>query len=447
MTHFLSRRLAAFFLVVFSVSLFSAAMADDRKVKLKARLGQDVILSGSKDKVYLRIDLEGFLLKKDEDRSAVNVALVIDRSGSMRGQRLEQAKKAAKLAVSFLNEDDIISIISYSDKAEIVVPATKAMNRQDIKNKIDQLRSNGMTALYAGVKRGGQELEKFLEVQNVNRVILLSDGMANIGPRSPAALGALGTKLAEKGISVTTLGLGLGYNEDLMEKLALSSDGNHAFIEHSADLAKVFGLEFGTVLSVIANDIEIVIHCRNGVKPIRALGRRSKIKGSDIVLHYNQLYSQDEKYVVVELDVDEDRFGADAELVDVDVRYKNLVTKNKDALNTVVRLQYSADKAAVKKSLKKEVMTGIVEQISILRNEKAVKLKDKGKLKEARKAFQDNALYLEKQADVLQAPLLKKMQKQNLGDAEAAKKSARDWGKHRKGLKYRNYQQKSRQKY
>ncbi len=438
-----------FILTTFFLSLLTVSMAlagGERKVNLKARLGQDVMLSGSQEKVYLRIDLEGFALKKDEDRSPVNVALVIDRSGSMRGERLTNAKKAAKLAVDLLGDNDIISIISYSDKAEIVVPATKATNRRAIKRKIDAFRSNGMTALYAGVKSGGKELEKFLEAERVNRVILLSDGMANIGPKTPSELGKLGSRLASKGISVTTLGLGLGYNEDLMEKLAASSDGNHAFIEKSEDLAKIFSLEFGTVLSVIAKDVEIIIHCHEGVSPVRALGRKSTILGNDMYVRFNQLYSEDEKYVIIELDVDESRFGRDAELADVRVNYNNLVTKSKDALDQTIRLRYSPNKQEVKKSLKKDVMTGIVEQISIERNEHAVKLKDKGKLKEAEKAFQDNAAFLGGQAQLLEAPLLKKMQKQNLGDAVAAK-SRRSWGKHRKALKYRNYQQKSRQKY
>ncbi len=435
--------LTAFFLSLLTVSM---ALAGERKVGLKARLGQDIMLSGSAEKVYLRIDLEGFALKKDEDRSPVNVALVIDRSGSMRGERLANAKKAARLAVDLLDDNDIISIISYSDKAEIVVPATKATNRAAIKRKIDAFRSNGMTALYAGVQSGGKELAKFLEAERVNRVILLSDGMANIGPKSPSELGDLGAKLAAKGISVTTLGLGLGYNEDLMEKLASSSDGNHAFIEKAADLARIFSLEFGTVLSVIAKDVEIIIHCREGVTPVRALGRKSTILGKDMYVRFNQLYSEDEKYVIIELDVDEERFGRDAELVDVRVKYRNLVTKTGDELGQTVRLRYSPDKAAVQGSLKKDVMTGIVEQISIERNEMAVKLKDKGKLKEAQKVFNDNATFLGVQSESLSAPLLKKMQKQNIDDAKAAS-SRRDWGKRRKALKYRNYQQKSRQKY
>ena len=85
------------------------------------------------------------------------------------------------------------------------MPATKATDKKAIREKVDDFQASGMTALYDGVRQGAEELEKFLEDNSVNRVILLSDGQANIGPKTPAELGALGTRLAGKGISVTTI--------------------------------------------------------------------------------------------------------------------------------------------------------------------------------------------------------------------------------------------------
>src|SRR4029450_1790476 len=90
---------------------------------------------------------------------------------------------------------------------------------------------------------GAAAVRKFLDRQRVNRIILLSDGQANVGPSSPGDLGNLGASLIKEGISVTTLGLGLDYNEDLMTQLARRSDGNHYFIENSSDLARRFGYE------------------------------------------------------------------------------------------------------------------------------------------------------------------------------------------------------------
>lgn len=115
--------------------------------------------------------------------------------------------------------------------------------------------------------------KKFLDRNKVNRVILLSDGMANIGPSKPHELAELGRALIKQGIGVSTIGLGLGYNEDLMTQLAGHSDGNHYFVEDADKLSKVFDSELGDIFSVVAQDIDINIICKDGVKPLRILGR------------------------------------------------------------------------------------------------------------------------------------------------------------------------------
>ncbi len=103
--------------------------------------------------------------------------------------------------------------------------------------------------------KGSSEVRKFINRNRVNRVILISDGIANVGPSSPEALGNLGASLGKEGISVTTIGLEAEYNEDLMTKLAMYSDGNHAFAETPQDLARIFDHEFNDILSVIAQDV------------------------------------------------------------------------------------------------------------------------------------------------------------------------------------------------
>src|SRR5690606_7337943 len=113
----------------------------------------------------------------------------------------------------------------------------------------------------------------------VNRVILLSDGLANVGPSSPEELGRLGTALVRDGISVTTIGLGLGFNEDLMTRLARCSDGNTYFVEHSGDLPGIFASELGDVLNVVARQVTIEIEFPSGVRPLNFVGRDGMIRG------------------------------------------------------------------------------------------------------------------------------------------------------------------------
>ena len=243
-------------------------LANASQVKLDVSLANPVLIAGKKQTTYLKVGLTGFEMSGKAKRTPANIAIVIDRSGSMQGDKIKQARNAALAAVSRLNANDIVSIIAYDDTVSVLVPATKASDRATINAGIKKIKADGSTALFAGVSKGAEEVRKFLSRDRVNRVILLSDGLANVGPNTPGALGDLGASLAKDGISVTTLGLGTGYNEDLMTQLAQKSDGNHSFVECSSDLVKIFNCEFGDVLSVVAQEVSITIKCRDGIRPV-----------------------------------------------------------------------------------------------------------------------------------------------------------------------------------
>ena len=278
------RRMVIGFLMV-----TAGSMAFAQRVTLDVSVSNPYLLADSRQTTYLKVGLTGFSLGNESDRSPVNVAIVLDRSGSMEGEKIERAKDAAIMAVNMLDERDIVSIVTYSDGVSVLVPATKIADREDVIRMIRSVFADGSTALFAGVSKGAAEIRKFFDMQRVNRVILLSDGLANVGPDSPSALGDLGASLRREGISVTTIGLGLGYNEDLMFQLAQKSDGNHAFVENTRDLSRIFQYEFSDVLSVVAQEIDISIHCKPGIVPIRVLGRDSDIADGIVYTSINQL--------------------------------------------------------------------------------------------------------------------------------------------------------------
>ena len=227
-------------------------------VEVEAGLGQSVIVTGKGDRVYLKIGLNGLKAHSDERRLPVNIGLVIDRSGSMEADdKIGKAREAARMALSRLDRDDIGSVVAFNHEVDVLLPATRITDKEQIDRAIGKLIADGNTALYDGTKQGIKEVGKFIEKGRVNRVILISDGLANVGPSEPSEVAELGRKAAQKGITISTIGLGLGYNEDLMTKLAYSSDGDHAFVERSEDLAGIFDKEFGNVLSVVAQELVI----------------------------------------------------------------------------------------------------------------------------------------------------------------------------------------------
>ncbi len=370
-------------------------------VQLRAELSSPVIEAGRKQTTFLKVALTGFKLEDSSERTPANIAIVLDKSGSMGGEKLRSAKEAARMAVNLLNENDIISIISYDSTVNVLVPATKVSDKRAINLAIDRMRSGGKTALFAGVSKGAAEVRKFLDKDRVNRVILLSDGQANIGPSSPSELGNLGASLSKDGITVTTIGLGTGYNEDLMANLAGYSDGNHAFVKDAEDLARIFKYEFGDVLSVVAQDVEIIIQCKNGIKPIRILGRDGTILGQTVRTSMSQLYSEQEKFVLIEVEVPAGKAKQEVSLADVSVNYQNMQSRQQDKLAENMKVAYSASKEEVKRALNAPVVSAVTKQVVNADSKRALRLRDAGKLQEAQSVLKASAAYSRSQGALL----------------------------------------------
>jgi Ca-activated chloride channel family protein len=417
--------------------LWALPACAQQQVRLDARLGEPVLLAGQKNKVYLKVGLTGFALEKPSARPAVNVAIVLDKSGSMSGQKLMRAKEAARMAVDRLSPNDIVSVVSYDSTVKVVVPATKASDKPAIHTGIGRLAAGGNTALFAGVSKGADELRKFLAEERVNRVILLSDGLANVGPSTPGDLEGLGVALGREGMSVTTIGLGLDYNEDLMTKLAAASDGNHVFVERPEQLAHFFNLEFGDVLSVVAQDVEVTVRCAPGVRPVRALGREADIVGQEVRARLNQLYAEREKFVMLELEVQPNEQGATTPVVEVGVTYGNMVTGQTDQVAAKVTARYTDDAGEVQRSADRDVMVKAIQLEATERNRMAMLLNDQGKRQEAQRVLQDNAAFLNESWRTWNAPSLKSLEESNLEDSKNL--DPEDYRRQRKQMRRKQY--------
>lgn len=416
------------------------------QVLLNVDVGTPVLLAGQTQRAWVKVAVTGFEQDSRQERIPANLSIVLDRSSSMSGVKIERAREAAIMAVRRLSPDDIVSIVSYSSGVEVVVPATKVGDGQAIIRKIRGIRSNGSTALFAGVAKGAAEVKKFFDAERVNRVILLSDGLANVGPATPSELGRLGASLGAEGIAVTTIGLGLGYNEDLMTQLAGFSDGNHAFVENANDLSRIFAFEFGDVMSVVAKDVSIEIHCGNGIKPIRLLGRPFEIEGNTVRTRMNQLLSKQEKYVVLEVEVPAGRLDTEQEIAAVDVGYLNLASRKQASLNDRVAVRYSNSQQAVIDNINQSVQ---VESLSLSANEtskQAVQLRDQGRLDEAKDLLTSQASSLRNAPLPAESPALEQFAEELEADAEVYDDDAQ-WNRKRKELRAKQYKLEKQQTY
>jgi len=409
------------------------------QVKMDVALANPYLVAGDKSTTYLKVGLTGFEMKSQDQRPPVNVALVIDKSGSMNGEKIKQARQAAKLAVERLQPEDIVSIVAYDSGVRVLVPATKLTDKAEVLRQIDTLGAKGSTALFAGVSKGAGEVRKFLADGKVNRVILLSDGQANVGPQSPGELGELGESLVKEGISVSTIGLGLGYNEDLMVKLAMKSDGNHVFVEDPELLAGVFDEEFGDILSVVAQEVDIQIELSEGIRPVRALGREADIAGQKVRMGLNQLYSGQEKFLILEIEVPGGEVNSVRDVADVKVTYANMSTQTQDELASSLDVRFAQDEQVVQEQVNEPVMASSVLLIATENNKRAMYLRDEGKIEEAKQVLQSNGIWLTENSMELNAPQLQQYAEENFAQIGHGGVEG-DWSRNRKIMTYQQIQ-------
>ena len=372
-----------------------AHSADAEQIKLNAALAKPTMLAGEKNLNYLKVKLTGFDIPKASVRPPVNIAIVMDRSGSMKGEKIQQAKRAALAAIDRLRDDDIVSVVTYDTNVRVLVPATKASDRDSIRQAIESIQADGNTALFAGVAKGAAEVRKFLDDKHVNRIILLSDGLANVGPSSPTELEQLGQSLLKEKISVSTLGLGTGYNEDLMTSLAAASSGNHVFIENADNLVAVFNNEFDDLLSVVASEFDIQITLANSMRAVRSLGNKADIQGQVVRIPLAQLYARQERYFILEVEVPAGENGMESTLADVRVQYRNLNTHTTDQLASKIAVRYSNKPEQVELDVDVEAKVLSAVQLAAERNRDATALRDAGKVDEAKMLLMKNALDLD----------------------------------------------------
>ena len=379
----------------------------DRPLTLEARLGQAVMKAGETQRNFLRVAVGGCEREKT-DRTPVNVAFVIDRSGSMQGMRIAQAREAAVMALKRLDRDDIAAVVIFDDRVETLVPAQKVTDQTLFADRIRQVGVRGSTAIYDGVMRGATEVRVHKDNRRLNRVVLLSDGQANVGPRTPAEFETLGRSLLAEGISVSTIGLGLGYNEDLMLKLARASDGNHAFAGDADALIPIFNREFNDVLTSCAQMVSIEVEMRPGVRVVRALSRDGSVDGQRASFRLNQVYQATEHYLLMEVEVDKTvAEGGDMNTVDlgtVRLAYAAPQDGMRRTLEAGIRGSFSASAEAVNASRDARVLEAAVEQSTRARTEAAIALRDQGKVAEAQALFKENLAELETHAASVAKP-------------------------------------------
>jgi len=236
----------------------------------------------------------------------LNLSLVLDKSGSMQGKKIENLRAAAKLVVARLGPQDTISIVAFSDRKYLIAESQPITDKEELKRRIDRIRDGGGTAISGGMGQGLVELDKALSADRVSRMLLLTDGQT-FGDEQQCL--KLGKQAGAKGIVVNALGLGDDWNEDLLDDIAGASGGVADFIDSPDKIVAFFERAVQSMQDTVMQNAQMVLRLANGVTPrqvwqvlpmISNLGYRP-LSDRDVQVTLGELEKSQPRSLLVEL--------------------------------------------------------------------------------------------------------------------------------------------------
>lgn len=261
----------------------------------------------------------------EERRLPVNLALVIDRSGSMRGQKLAEAKRAARLLIQRLQEGDRLVLVHYGTDVS-VLPGERVspQTREKMLAFVDAIEDEGSTNTSDALEAAATQLRSAAHDFRVSRVILLSDGVPTLGLTEDWQLKQRVAGYRQEGLTVSALGVGEDFNEQLMRGLAEQGGGFYGYIQDSERLAEILRRELDQATGTLARQVELRLETPPGVTGVEALGLEARTEGRARVLSLYDLAGGQEARVVVKLTLDLEAQDTPREVLTARLRYEDV---------------------------------------------------------------------------------------------------------------------------
>lgn len=264
-------------------------------VTVQTRLVQDKVLKGSDGKVGMALTLNGAEIVQESagQEQPVDLVVVLDRSGSMEGKKIEDAKQAVIRLMDRLSPQDRMAVLSYSNGVEMIAGLTPMENgnRQRLSSQVGRIQPGGGTNLGGGLEHGISTLKYSPGSGRQRKIILISDGLANQGVTDPGALGHMAADGVEYNLAVSTVGVGYDFNEVLMTTIADHGAGSYHFLQNPIAFAKTFEKEFEMTRNIVASALELRIPLSKGVQLVDAGGYPIRIEGNHAVIRPGDLLS------------------------------------------------------------------------------------------------------------------------------------------------------------
>jgi Ca-activated chloride channel family protein len=256
-----------------------------------------------------------------------------------------------------------VALIQYDGDAEVVVPlvALDDRGRRQLAAAIERITERGGTNLHGGMLLGQAQLGDAGKGGRINRVVLLSDGQANQGLTDPAVLGSIAAAAAERGVRLTTVGMGLDYNEDLMELLAEHGRGRYHYVKDAASLDHVFASELASMQATLATATEVrLVPACEGVEILEVFGYPLRREGNAVVVPMADLFGGDDRRLVARVRVPTTGLGR-MDVVKVELRATDTRTKQAQRVSFALGTEVTTDGVAVERARDRGVLTHVVQ--------------------------------------------------------------------------------------
>ena len=199
-------------------------------------------------------------------RRRLNLSVVLDRSGSMEGVKMARAQEAAAYCVEQLLPSDRLSVVIFDDVVEVLIPSQPVEDKAGLHRLLTRIGARNSTALHEAWVRGGMQVSEHLDDAAVNRVLLITDGLANIGLTNTDEIVSQAKGLYERGVSTSTIGIGEDFNEDLLIPMARAGGGNAWHVAEAADMQRIFAVELEGLLAQFAREVSLGLVPSDGVR-------------------------------------------------------------------------------------------------------------------------------------------------------------------------------------
>lgn len=291
-------------------------------------------------------------------RMPLNLCLIIDRSGSMEGEPLEYVKRACGYVVDLLEPNDVLSIVAFEERVEVIMPARKVINKALIKEHINRLDVGNTTNLFDGIAAGASQIASVYSGNYVNRALLFTDGDPTAGIKDFSSIVGLVGEQKSRGITITALGFGNEYNEELLAGIARKAGGNYYYITRPDLIPEVFRKELETLMTVVARNLKLGINLSRWVQVRQIYGHLPTFGNRIAETTLPDVERGSAESALVELEFGPRPAGT-YRIARVEVTYDDSVTGRAERLTEDVVLEFTPDEALVAANVNQQVQREI----------------------------------------------------------------------------------------